>query len=109
MPYTAHRQQPGNERWQKRDQMDIRGPAPRRVVTSPLEMNPLSWSPAQQGNSGFMGRVTPVNGRVKEGVWLANDVLIKAFLGLSEVSFKQVICWLSVDLVKETQTALPAL
>lgn len=35
-----------------------------------------------------MGRVTPVNEKVKEGVWLANDVLIKAFLWLLENSFR---------------------
>lgn len=56
-----------------------------------------------------MGRVTPVNGNVNEGVWLANDALIKISLWLLETGSKYVICWLSADLVKETQIALPAL
>lgn len=56
-----------------------------------------------------MGRVTPVNGNVNEGVWLANDALIKISLQLLEIGSKYVICWLSADLVKETQIALPAL
>ena len=45
----------------------------------------------------------------RERVWLANVVLIKAFLWLLETGFKQVTSWLSVDVVKESQTPLPEL
>lgn len=74
-------------------------------------MRHLSLPPARQvySISGFMGRVIPVNGNVNEGVWLANDALIKISLQLLEIGSKYVICWLSADLVKETQIALPAL